>query len=51
MTRVSPKVLALLATLTLVWGTNWPLVRDRAGELPVLTFRAIVLRTAILTLL
>ena len=25
MNKVSPKVLALLATLTLVWGTNWPL--------------------------
>ena len=24
MNRVSPKVLALLGALTLVWGTNWP---------------------------
>ena len=27
MNRVSPKVLALLGTLTLMWGTNWPLFR------------------------
>jgi drug/metabolite transporter (DMT)-like permease len=47
MTRVSPKVLALLGTLTVVWGTNWPLFRIALGELPVLTFRSIVLLTAI----
>ena len=51
MTRVSPKVLALLGALTLVWGTNWPLFKIALDELPVLTFRAIVLVTAILTLL
>jgi drug/metabolite transporter (DMT)-like permease len=47
MNRVSPKVLALLGTLTLVWGTNWPLFRIALSELPVLTFRSIVLVTAI----
>jgi drug/metabolite transporter (DMT)-like permease len=41
--RVSPKVLALLALLTLVWGTNWPLFRIALDELPVLTFRAITM--------
>ena len=46
MNRVSPKVLALLAVLTLVWGTNWPLFKIALDELPVLTFRAIVLVTA-----
>ena len=46
MNRVSPKVLALLGTLTLVWGTNWPLFKIALDELPVLTFRAIVLVTA-----
>ena len=51
MNRVSPKVLALLATLTLVWGTNWPLFKIALDELPVLTFRAIVLVTASLVLL
>src|SRR4249920_3657401 len=51
MTRISPKVLALLGALTLVWGTNWPLFKIALDELPVLTFRAIVLLTAILTLL
>lgn len=45
MTRVSPKVLALLSLLTLVWGTNWPLFRIALDELPVLTFRTIVLAT------
>src|SRR5512143_821940 len=51
MNRVSPKVLALLAVLTLVWGTNWPLFKIALDELPVFTFRAIVLLTAILMLL
>ena len=43
MHRVSPKVLALLALLTLVWGTNWPLFKIALDELPVLTFRAITM--------
>ena len=50
MNRVSPRVLALLAALTLVWGTNWPLFKIALDELPVLTFRAIVLVVAILVL-
>ena len=50
MTRVSPKVLALLGALTLVWGTNWPLFRIALDELPVLTFRTIVLATGTLML-
>jgi len=48
--RVSPKVLALLAALTLVWGTNWPLFRVALAELPVFTFRSIVLVSAIASL-
>jgi drug/metabolite transporter (DMT)-like permease len=51
MNRVSPKVLALLGALTLVWGTNWPLFKIALDELPVLTFRAIVLVTASVVLL
>lgn len=43
MSRVSPKVLALLGTLTLMWGTNWPLFRIALAELPVWTFRTLVL--------
>ena len=43
MDRVSPKVLALLALLTVVWGTNWPLFKIALDELPVLTFRAITM--------
>ena len=50
MHKVSPKVLALLATLTLVWGTNWPLFAIALRELPVATFRTFVLSTAILML-
>jgi drug/metabolite transporter (DMT)-like permease len=48
--RASPKVLALLAALTLVWGTNWPLFAIALAELPILTFRTIVLSTAVLVL-
>jgi drug/metabolite transporter (DMT)-like permease len=48
--RVSPKVLALLALLTLVWGTNWPLFKIALDELPVWTFRTIVLVTGCLVL-
>ncbi len=48
MSRVSPKVLALLGALTLMWGTNWPLFRIALGELPVLTFRTLVLSSGIL---
>jgi drug/metabolite transporter (DMT)-like permease len=43
--RVSPKVLALLGALTLVWGTNWPLFKIALDELPVFTFRTLVLAT------
>jgi len=48
--KVSPRVLALLATLTLVWGTNWPLFAIALREMPVATFRTFVLSAAILTL-
>ena len=50
MSRVSPKVLALLGALTLVWGTNWPLFRIALNELPVLTFRTLVLSSAVVML-
>jgi len=50
MSRVSPKVLALLGALTLVWGTNWPLFRIALDELPVWTFRTMVLATAAIVL-
>ena len=43
MNRVSPRVLALLTLLTLVWGTNWPLFKIALDELPVFTFRTMVL--------
>jgi drug/metabolite transporter (DMT)-like permease len=44
--RISPKVLVLLALLTLVWGTNWPMFKIALTELPVLTFRSITMLTA-----
>ena len=50
MDRVSPKVLALLGALTLVWGTNWPLFRIALDELPVWTFRTVVMCVAVLML-
>lgn len=50
MQQVPLKVLALLAALTLVWGTNWPLFAIALRELPVATFRTGVLSTAIVAL-
>lgn len=50
MSRVSPKVLALLGTLTLMWGTNWPLFRIALAELPVFTFRTLVLLSGVAVL-
>lgn len=50
MKRVPLKVLALLAALTLVWGTNWPLFAIALRELPVATFRTGVLSIGIATL-
>lgn len=50
MSRVSPTVLALLGALTLVWGTNWPLFRIALDELPVFTFRTLVLSSAVIML-
>ncbi len=47
MSRPSPRVLVLLGLLTLVWGTNWPLFRIALEELPVLTFRTLVLASAL----
>jgi len=37
---IPPRALALLAVLTLVWGTNWPLFPLAMRELSVWTFRA-----------
>src|SRR6185436_5265862 len=51
MNRISFRVLALLGALTLVWGTNWPLFRIALDELPVWTFRTIVMAIALATLL
>src|SRR5215471_2026923 len=50
MDRASPKVLALLAGLTLVWGTNWTMFHVALSELPVLTFRTGSLTVAVIVL-
>ncbi len=50
MDRASPKVLALLAGLTLVWGTNWSMFSVALSELPVLTFRTGSLTVAVIVL-
>lgn len=50
MHKVSFKVLALLASLTLVWGTNWPMFAIALRELPVATFRTGVLSMALIVL-
>jgi drug/metabolite transporter (DMT)-like permease len=50
MDRASPKVLALLAGLTLVWGTNWSMFSVALRELPVLTFRTGSLTVAVTVL-
>jgi len=44
------RALVLLVVLTLVWGTNWPLFKIALDELPVLTFRTIVLAAAMVVL-
>jgi drug/metabolite transporter (DMT)-like permease len=48
---IPPRALALLAVLTLVWGTNWTLFPLAVQEVSVWTFRAVALPVAGLTLL
>ncbi|MBM3643282.1 MAG: DMT family transporter [Alphaproteobacteria bacterium] len=50
MARPPARALALLAALTFVWGTNWPLFRIALDSLSVWTFRAGVLIAATLML-
>ncbi len=40
---IPPRALVLLAILTLVWGTNWPLFPLAVREVSVWTFRAVAL--------
>lgn len=42
-TGIPPRALILLAVLTLVWGTNWPLFPYAIREVSVWTFRAVTL--------
>ena len=50
-TTLPPRALILLAILTLVWGTNWPLFPFAVREVSVWTFRAIAVFTAGISLL
>jgi drug/metabolite transporter (DMT)-like permease len=50
-TTVPPRALLLLAILTLVWGTNWPLFPFAVREVSVWTFRAVAVSIAGVALL
>ncbi|MEO6410563.1 MAG: DMT family transporter [Burkholderiaceae bacterium] len=43
---IPPRALVLLAILTLVWGTNWPLFALAVREVSVWTFRAVAVVVA-----
>jgi len=45
------RALVLMAVLTLVWGTNWPLFAFAVREISVWTFRAVAVTLAGVTLL
>ncbi len=49
--HIPPRALVLLAILTLLWGTNWPLFPYAVREVSVWTFRAIGVTLAGSTLL
>ncbi|MBI3368226.1 MAG: DMT family transporter [Burkholderiales bacterium] len=46
MTTLPPRALILLAILTLVWGTNWPLFAYALREISIWTFRAATMLVA-----
>ncbi len=48
---IPPRALILLAVITLVWGTNWPLFPYATREVSVWTFRAVAVTLAGLGLL
>ena len=48
---VPPRALILLAVLTLVWGTNWPLFAFAVREVSVWSFRAVAVSVAGVVLL
>ena len=50
-TTVPPRALILLAILTVVWGTNWPLFPFAVREVSVWTFRAVAVSVAGVALL
>src|SRR5690242_9594004 len=41
MQRLTPRQLAMLALLTLVWGLNWPVMKVGVSHFPALSFRAV----------
>ncbi|WP_158219799.1 DMT family transporter [Ideonella sp. A 288] len=46
LSTLPPRALVLLALLTLVWGTNWPLFPYAVREVSVWTFRAVAVAIA-----
>jgi drug/metabolite transporter (DMT)-like permease len=50
-TTIPPRALVLLAVLTVVWGTNWPLFPLAVREVSVWTFRAVSVSIAGVALL
>lgn len=46
MPTIPPRALILLAVLTLVWGTNWPLFAYALREISIWTFRAVTMVVA-----
>ena len=46
MSAVPPRALILLAVLTLVWGTTWPLLALAVHEVSVWTFRSVAMAIA-----
>ena len=41
MLALSPRQLAALAFVTLIWGLNWPVMKLGVQDFPPLTFRAL----------
>ena len=46
--RSSRAGLVLLASITILWGLNWPVLKIAIGEIPVFTFRSICLAIGVI---
>ncbi|MBS0321035.1 MAG: DMT family transporter [Proteobacteria bacterium] len=51
MTASTPRTVAAIVLLALVWGCNWPILKLGVAEIPPLTFRALTLPLAALGML